>query len=153
MLIDVVGTVKIGAVMACIGRLQRFDFKKVFKRLRKPMHKDQADHRDKQRGPRGAWPPLASTTLARYARLGYRKNRRILNRLPNARKTSFSDKELRMKSRVRWSMAHQDGPTRVGRGSILPQRQFLWISPQLHAEARSEFRRAMLHGFMGWRYP
>jgi hypothetical protein len=153
MLIDVTGTVRIGAVMSCLNRLQRFDFKKVFKRLRKPMHKDQADHRDKQRGPRAAWPPLAATTRARYARLGYRRNRRILNRLPNARQTLVTAQELRMKSRVPWSMAHQNGPTRVGRGSILPQRQFLWISSSLRAEARKEFRRAMLHGFMGWKYP
>lgn len=153
MQVQIRATVNVGLVMAAFARLRRTDVRSALKRLRKPMHKDQVDHRDKQRGPRGPWAPLASTTLERYARAGIRRNRRILARLPNPRVTTITANSLIMRSRVKWSMAHQDGPTRVGRGSILPQRQFLWISRELRREARREFRRAMWARWLGRRYP
>ena len=145
--------VNVGGLMAALHRLRPGNFKPVFAQLRKPMHKDQRDHRDKQRGPRSSWAPLASTTLARYAREGKRRNRRILARLPNARFTIVRSEELIMRSRVKWSMAHQDGPTKVGRGAIIPQRQFLWISAALIADAKREFKRALWCRFWGLRYP
>ncbi len=145
--------VKMGGLIAALGRLGNGNHKPIFAQLRKPMHKDQRDHRDKQRGPRSSWVPLAATTLARYAREGKRRNRRILARLPNARGTILKSDELIMRSKVKWSNAHQDGPTRVGRGAIVPQRQFLWISAHLVAEAKREFRRALWCRFWGIRYP
>lgn len=145
--------VQLGGLLAALHRLGNNNYKPVFVQIRKPMHKDQRDHRDKQRGPRSGWAPLAATTLARYAREGKRRNRRILARLPNARFTIVKPDELIMRSRVKWSMAHQDGPTRVGRGAIIPQRQFLWISNHLVAEAKAEFRRALWCRFWGIRYP
>lgn len=153
MLIDVKATVRINSIIAAIGRLQRLPMTKIYKQLRKPMHVDQRDHRDKQRGPRGPWAPLAPSTKARYAREGRRRNRRILARLPNARFTKITAAALIMRSRVKWSLAHQDGPTRVGRGSILPQRQFFWISKQLRRQAAREFRRAMWMRWRGLKYP
>ncbi len=149
MQIAVVGHVRIGGVLAVIERLRRTDFTAVFRRLRKPMHKDMRHHRDMQRGPRGPWQPLAATTKERYAREGKRRNRRVLARLPNARKTIVTADALRMRSPVRWSLAHQDGPTRVGRGSLLPQRQFFWISKGLRAEARDMFKRALYERWRG----
>lgn len=153
MQVEIQATVNLGGVLAALSRLRKTDVRGALRKLRKPMHKDQRDHRDKQRGPRGPWAPLASTTLARYARAGVRRNRRVLGKLPNPRVTVVTASSLIMRSRVKWSMAHQDGPTRVGRGSILPQRQFLWISRELRREARREFRRAMWARWMGRRYP
>jgi hypothetical protein len=148
--LDIYGTVSVGGILAAFARLRSTDFRSAFQRLRKPMGFDQRDHRDRMRGPQGPWPALAATTKARYAREGKRRNRRILARLPNARLTKIKSSEIRMLSRVKkFSMAHQDGPTRVGRGSILPQRQFMWISPWLLNEARSEFRRELWRRWWG----
>jgi len=153
MQIDIKATVRVGGVLAAFARLRKTDVRAALKQLRKPMHKDQRDHRDKMRGPRGPWAPLASTTLERYARAGIRRNRRILAKLPNPRVTTITANALIMKSRVKWSMAHQDGPTKVGHGAVLPQRQFLWISRELRRQARREFRRAMWARWLGRRYP
>lgn len=152
MQIDITAKVRVGGIISALQRIGRVDLKQVYRKLRKPMHKDQREHRDAQRGPRGPWAPLASTTLARYAREGKRRNRRILAKLPNPRYTIVTSAMLRMRSRVKWSMAHQDGPTRVGRGSMLPQRQFLWISKQLRREAAREFRRALWARWLGKPY-
>jgi hypothetical protein len=153
MQIDIRGSVNVNGVLAALARMRNTDVRGALRKLRKPMHRDQRDHRDKQRGPRGPWAPLASTTLQRYARAGIRRNRRILGKLPNPRKTVVSASALVMSSLVKWSLAHQDGPTRVGHGSVLPQRQFLWISRELIREARREFLRAMWARFLGRRYP
>lgn len=140
---DIYADVRIGGILAAFEHLRKLDIKAVFLKLRKPMHYDQRDHRDRQRGPQGPWQQLAPSTKARYAREGKRRNRRILARLPNARYTIVTARALTMRSRVRWSMAHQDGPTRVGRGARLPQRQFLWISKRLLQEARRHFNLAL----------
>lgn len=148
-LVAISAHVSINPVLGALVRLGRVDFTKVFRKLRKPMHLDQRQHRDAQRGPRGPWAPLASSTKARYAREGKRRNRRILARLPNARITKVTHDKLTMLSRVRkWSMAHQAGG-RVGHGSVLPQRQFLWISRQLEREAARMFTRALIRRWLG----
>lgn len=148
-LIDVHGDVKIGNVLLAFIRLRRGDFRQALLRLRKPARRDQREHKIRQQGPRGPWAPLAASTLERYARLGKRRNRRILARLPNSLAATVTPDRLTLKSRVRWSMAHQDGPTRVGRGSILPQRQFLWISNDLRKDVRREFTRALFRRWLG----
>lgn len=140
---DIYANMRIGGVLAAFEHLRKLDIKAVFLKLRKPMHYDQRDHRDRQRGPRGPWQQLAASTKARYAREGKRRNRRILARLPNARQTFVTSRSIRLRSPVRWSMAHQDGPTRVGHGSRLPQRQFFWISKRLKQEARRYFMLAL----------
>lgn len=153
MQIDIHATVHISGILASFARLRRTDVRGALKKLRKPMHRDQRDHRDRQRGPRGPWAALAATTLERYAREGRRRNRRILGKLPNPKTTTVTAQALIVRSRVKWSLSHQDGPTRVGRGSILPQRQFLWISREMLKEAKREFRRAMWRRWLGMRYP
>lgn len=152
MLIEIRGTINVNPILAAFARLRKFEVRKALKNIRKPMHRDQRDHRDKMRGPRGPWAPLAATTLQRYAREGKRRNRRILARLPNPRTTTITANSLIMRSRVKWSMAHQDGPTRVGRGAILPQRQFMWISRELRRAARREFSKAMWARWLGRPY-
>ena len=143
-LVDVHGSVRVGGILALLSKMRKTDYKEVFKRLRKPMRKDQRRHRDAQRGPRGPWAPLSPYTKARYAREGKRRNRRILARLPNTGVSIVTSDMLRLRSRVKWSGAHFAGPTRVGRGSILPQRQMWWISTELKRQARDEFKRALI---------
>lgn len=144
-LVNIHADVRIGGVLMAFSYLTRTDFRQTFLRLRKPMHWDQMDHKARQRGPTSPWQQLAPSTLAKYAKLGKRRNRRILAKLPNARQTEVTSKALIMKSRVRrWSNAHQDGPTRVGRGARLPQRQFLWISDGLRKEARLQFQLTLI---------
>lgn len=128
------------------------DLTPVWSALRSPMRADQRDHARAQSGPEGRWPRRAKATEDR-ARSHARGTRR---RMRNAkRKAKFHDKPRRrfratkllgsMPNRtvkvqglpassglvawsmVPWSGAHQNGG-RVGRGSLLPQRQFLWIS-------------------------
>lgn len=141
--------VNINGVLAAFVRLGRADFTAALRRCRKPAHYDQRDHRDRQRGPQGPWPALAASTLAKYAKAGKRRNRRILARLPNARRAAITSLKLTLKSPVPWSMAHQDGPTRVGRGSMLPQRQFFWWSTAFMKVAQNEFRWALWKKWLG----
>jgi hypothetical protein len=144
-LVDVKATVRVGGILALFSNMRKTDYRGVFMRLRKPMRKDQRRHRDAQRGPRGPWSPLAATTKARYARDGKRRNRRILARLPNTGTSIVRPDMLILRSRAKWSGAHFAGPTRVGRGAIVPQRQFWWISSELKRNARDEFVRTLIH--------
>lgn len=149
-LIDITADVKIHNVLLAFIRLGRKDFRATLLRCRKPARADQRTHKIQQQGPRGPWPRLAASTLARYARQGKRRNRRILARLPNSLLATTTPDRMRLESRVRrWSMAHQDGPTRVGHGAILPQRQFLWISDDLRKAVRREFVRALFRRWLG----
>lgn len=140
-------TVNVNGLLAALVGLKKLDVAKALKELRRPMHADQKDHRDHEQGPRARWQPLASTTKASYARRGLRRNRRLLARLPNARTAQIKQDTLYMRSRVKWSLAHQDGPTRVGRGSIIPNRQFLWISRGFMKETQRVFKRALWIAF------
>lgn len=143
----IIARVNAYGVLASLLKLKAFDVTNALKSLRAPMHQDQRDHRAHEQGPTTKWQPLASTTKASYARRGQRRNRRILGRLPNARTAQIRGSTLYMRSRVKWSLAHQDGPTRVGRGSRIPNRQFLWISKPFMREVGVVFRRALWVAF------
>lgn len=97
----------------------------VARSLRAPVRADQTNHARAQEGPDGAWPARRSPS-----------RRRILGRLPGAIRMAVNGATVSATSKVAWSGAHQDGPTRVGRGAIVPQRQFLWLSDEVinHAE-------------------
>lgn len=139
--------------MKSLRTMQMASNKPVFMKLRKPMHRDQRDHKAKQRGPRSMWAPRASTTMARYARGPKHHRGPILGSMPNSRYIDVSEGRMVMKTRIPWFNAHQDGPTKVGHGSILPQRQAYWISGRFITEACREFRRALFCRFYGIRYP
>lgn len=96
----------------------------VARALRKPVREDQRNHARAQEGPDGAWPARKS---------GGR--RRILGRLPGAIRMEVRGPVIAAVSKVAWSGAHQDGPTRVGRGAVVPARQFLWLSAEVLALA------------------
>lgn len=97
----------------------------VARALRQPVRTDQRNHARAQEGPDGAWP----------ARKSGSRRRRILGRLPGAIRMEVRGATIAAVSKVAWSGAHQDGPTRVGRGAVVPARQFLWISDELLALA------------------
>jgi len=149
-LVAIEGIVEFKGIANKLRLMGRRDFRDAFYEIKPPALRDQRDHRNRMRGPKGAWPFLASTTLKRYARSGKRRNRQILGRLPMARLTKITGDFLLIRSRVPWSMAHQDGPTVVGHGSILPQRQFFWISKWLADRAREIFERAMIKRWQGF---
>lgn len=99
--------------------------------LKAPLKVDQLDHAQHQRGPEGAWPARAASTMREYAKPS---NRRLLKKPLGKLSTQVSYKTTShsaiAESRVAWSLAQQDGAV-VGRGSKLPPRPFLWISDQM----------------------
>lgn len=102
----------------------------VAKYLRQPLRLDQRNHARAQEGPDGPWAPR-KLQPGRKRKRG--RARRLLGRLPTAIRVSVTGATVRAESKARPAMAaaHQDGPTRVGRGAIVPQRQYLWISDEL----------------------
>jgi hypothetical protein len=147
--IDVKVVVKIGGVRDMFSRLAAVKVREVFKELRKPALIDQRQHDQAARGPDGRWPPLAASTLARRARMTKtksgrkRKPNKLLGRLPKAMQSIVNTRSLIVRSRVKWSLAHQRG-ARVGNGAILPRRQFMWISDWLRRHAKEAFVRALV---------
>ena len=142
------GTVRISGVMQALAVMGKRDFRSIFASLRRPLGRDITDHRDAQRGPRGPWPALAAATRARYARQGKRRNRRMLGRLPSARRSVVRSDSLSSISRVKWSWVHQAGG-RAGRGSRIPQRQFMWMSNSFLRYAGDRFSVALVRRFLG----
>lgn len=151
-MIDVKATVRVGNVFAAFTRLRKIDIKNTFRLARAPARKDQKDHKAKLEGPSGAWVGLAPSTIERRRRKRGRDKRgrqlswpkRLLGRLPNAMQEIVTSSSLTLRSRVRkFSYAHQAGPMRVGRGAILPGRQFMWISDWLKGEVRDLFTSAL----------
>lgn len=103
-----------------------------WKDARKPILEDQKRHAREQAGPDGPWAARSPFTIARMRARGSR--RRPLGKLPRAVQVDMAPRSVRVKSRSRFSKAHQPdgaGTTRVGRGSVLPARPFLWASRQL----------------------
>lgn len=115
--------------------------------LAKPMKDDQRNHKVAKEGPDGAWPARAASTIARAH--GKRKlPRSPLGRLPTAVKWDVGPSSISGTSKVRWSGAHQDGD-RVGRGSKLPARPFLWLSDEFVNLARGELAGALVAAYGG----
>lgn len=129
-------------VVRGLKKLGAVDAKEVLRELRKPFRRDQADHRKKQEGPDGSWVPRAASTVAdirrraggrrRARKLGRPRGKpigrgRLLGRLPGALEVKIEGKNLIGRSRVPWSLAQFEGD-RVGHGSVLPGREWLWIS-------------------------
>jgi hypothetical protein len=135
---NVTATVDLSDVIEGLKKLGEADAMAVLRSLRPAMRKDQQDHRRAQEGPDGKWPGRAQSTLDDLARRRRavsrttgRKRRSLRNyllgRLPSAMDVKVEGKDLVARSRVRWSLAQYDGG-RVGHGSVLPSRQWLWIS-------------------------
>lgn len=116
----------------------------VFSSLKAPMRADQAEHQASQMGPDGKWPVRSDATLEKIRSQGRRG--RPLGRLPSSTSYSAGDFGVVGKSRVPWSGAHQDG-ARVGKGSVLPARPFLWLGRDLLLRAQGAIERALVEAF------
>jgi hypothetical protein len=151
-LVDISVNVDIATVIRQFNRMASFSTAPLMRALRRPTFADQKRHRDQMRGPQGPWKRLAPSTLEKYARMGIRRNRRILAKLPLAKRTTVTAHELVIRSPVRWSMAHFRGAI-VGRGSRLPQRQYWWISPRLIRDIRLTAEAALMAHWNGRSFP
>lgn len=142
--IDLGADVDISTVEKAIERLARWgrDLRPILKEMRRPLLRDQKEHRQAQSGPSGKWAPLSPFTIQKQQARGRRRGRtknnrmgRVLGRLPTAFKLFFTFDTLKLESLADWSGAHQDGATNAGRAPKIPQRQFFWISDNFIREA------------------
>ncbi len=124
------------------------DARKVWRKLRTPLRRDQRDHMRAQESSSGAkWAPLSSSTiegrLARGGRAGKFTKRgklkkgaaRRLNRVLSAKlltgaKVRIDRRFISITSKVPWAGIHQAGGV-AGRNSRIPQREFMWIGDPL----------------------
>lgn len=111
------------------------DLSPVFKEMRRPFTRDQADHRKRQEGPEGKWPARSPFTLERAKRRAMSKGKKragkVLGKLPGAYKLSVSPFSIRADSLVKWSGVHWRGAGRTGRSPGIPARDFFWVSAKL----------------------
>lgn len=105
--------------------LRNPDLRPAWKEARPVLRKDQREHAKKQEGPEGSWAPRAASTKARAGRNG--RARRMMGRLPTANRQKDERSRKIMSSTVAWSAVQATGG-RVGRGSRLPARVFLYVS-------------------------
>jgi len=137
-----------------------------FRKLKSPMRADQRAHARAEQGPDGKWAPRAPSTAAdisgrrRGARAanqlakgrGETARRRapgrgkILGRIPSAIVVRSGPGIVEVISRVSYSAIHQEGG-KVGRGSVLPARPFLWMSEAFIQQAMETFS---THLEQGW---
>lgn len=115
----------------------------VLKELRGTLRADLKAHGAQQESPDGKWAPRAAASKSRKpgrTKSGRRRaKRKLLGRLLTAINFNVRGKSLIAMSKVRWSMAHQDGG-RVGHGAVLPARPFIFISPTFAAHANQRIR-------------
>lgn len=122
----------------------------VFRALKPVVREDQREHAKTQSGPDGRWAKRAPSTLQKFARgkSGRRLVRRPLGKLVSAVAYKASRLGVIAESLVKWSGAHQWGG-KVGRGSVLPDRPFLWISEKLLKKTADAIEKHALAGFGG----
>lgn len=135
--------------------------------LRRPMRADQRDHARRQEGPEGKWPKRSATTDRRAAEMRSRakrnvkaakftskkprrhfRARRLLGSLPNrtVKVYALGAHGVVAESKVPWSGVHQDGG-RVGRGSRIPARPFLWLSDRFLTQVEETLADHVAEGF------
>lgn len=113
------------------------------KAVRAVVRKDVRQHGTKGLGPDGKWPKRVRSKTGRSKR----RPRRLLGRLTTALDLKLvSNRELVVTSLVPWSNIHQQGG-KVGRGSRLPRRTFLWFSPWVIRQIREALQK---HVGGGW---
>lgn len=122
------------------------DLADVFRRMRQPMRRDQAEHARAEAGPDGPWPARKSRSRERklYAKVRRRRGgastaqvfrfNGLLGVLPDLIQVKAVGATVIARSPIKWARAHADGAT-VGRGADLPERPFLWVSEDLAALA------------------
>ena len=114
------------------------DLQRVFRAVGPEAREDQAKHARSAMGPDGPWPQRAASTTERLlarprgrTAKGRKRARRrpglLLGRLPKAIQLRATRSDLTISSTVEWADVHHSGGT-AGRGSRIPQREFLWWS-------------------------
>lgn len=132
----------------------------VFQRLKKPFKEDIRAHQRSKESPEGLWAPRAPSTKARdkhgktsqlrggkTRKTKRRRRPRILGRLPTSVTTKQKPDAFIGESKIPWAMAHQEG-ARVGRGSVLPARPFLFFSPGFLDQAEAEISEHLRKGWL-----
>lgn len=147
----------VDAKVNIVGALKRFesvrrvDQRKIMTAAKKPVRESLREIAKTQASPSGRWKGLASSTKARRARGGSPSaRRRVLGRLPNARKITSGVDFVRGESLVRWSGAHQRGG-RVGRGTRLIARDFMWIPRKLVKAVKDVIRKGLYEAWKAGR--
>lgn len=102
----------------------------IYRDLRGPLKVDQQDHARATEGPESKWPARAASTLAKLRSNG-RRARRPMGRLLTAVTYRSSGIGVVAESRIPWSGGAISTGGKVGRGSKLPARVWLWASDQL----------------------
>lgn len=128
------------------------DTRKVWRKVKTPLRKDQAEHIKDQKDSDGAtWKPLAVGTrdkrLSKGGKAGKftkrgklkksaeRKLGRVLSRrLVSGAKVRITRRSISIRSKVRWAGIHQHGG-RAGRGAMIPKREFMYVSEELQIKA------------------
>lgn len=134
---------------AGLDSMARPPLPRAFAFLKAPLRFDQKEHASAKAGPEGAWPARASSTLERYSHMK-KPPKRIMGKLPTAVTYAATASSVTATSRAKWSEVHQVGG-RVGRGSMLPARPFLWLSDKMLAIAEDAFAGATLTAFVNAR--
>ncbi len=131
-----------------------------FQAMAKPVKADLKEHGDEQRGPHGAWPPRKALKAefhqsrdAATGRFGQGKRRRsrvkggrLLGKITRSFRQRATERSLISASPIPWAGIHDTGG-RVGRGSILPARPFLWISREVHETASQGYSKWVVNAF------
>lgn len=131
-------------VLAAIRLMKahRGSWSPVFKELKKPWREDLKAHAAREEGPDARWAKRAVRTHLRGRRkkgqalkgggkrMVRRGSRRLLGKLPSAVTFRVSRGSILGVSKVPWSEVHNTGG-KVGRGSMLPKREFLYVSPAI----------------------
>jgi phage gpG-like protein len=116
-----------------------------FESLKKPAKEDLREHQKQQRGEQSSWPGLDADTRAR-GRRARRRRRGLLGRLPRAWKSYISPEHFKLRNMVRWASVHDEGG-RVGRGSQIPRRQFVFLGRSFVEDATAVWRDRVLRAW------
>ena len=136
----------------------------VWRKVRTPLRKDQREHMKDQEDSKGAkWRPLASSTRDRRLSKGGRAGKftkrgklkkkaqrslaRVLSKkLVSGAKIKVTNRSIAIRSKVPWAGIHQEGG-RAGRGSMIPARQFMYISDRLATETATAIAKHIAKAF------
>ena len=139
-------TVDIGDVEEGLAAMERraHALGPAFAEVKALMKIDQRDHAKTRSGPEGPWQARAASTKEHHKRL----SRNVLGKLPTAIAYRSSSLGAFAESRVKWSLAQQEG-ARVGRGARLPARPFLYMSDPFLDLAEIVIEGSMLNAYGG----
>lgn len=118
------------------------DLRPVLRQIRKPLRAELKEHAKSESGPDGAWPKRAPLDERRARKRSLksvtkgrgRKKRteevrmhQLLGKMPGLTTIRQRGQKLRAVNPIPWSAAHNEGAV-VGRGSVVPQREFVFMS-------------------------